>query len=83
MSQKSPSNQITPVLAQTLRFIRDFTERRHYPPLYAEMLAGLGLASKCSAKARVDRLRDLGLLTYKDRCPRSIVLTEQGKELAQ
>ncbi len=76
-------NPITSALLETLRFINDYTETHHYPPLYSEMCRHLRLASKSIAKWRVDSLRSRGLLTYKARSPRSIVLTETGRELAQ
>lgn len=74
---------LTQVLLDTLRFIQKYTDEHHYPPVYREMLGPLGITSTHSAKTRVDRLRDRGLVTYRNHSCRSITLTEAGKELAR
>lgn len=74
----NPSD-LSPALLNTLRFIHDFTSQHHYPPVYTEMMHAFGVASKCTIKYRVDSLRDRGLVSYKEKSPRSIVLTEAGK----
>ncbi len=65
-----------------LRFIRDFIEKNGYPPTDREIADGIGLSSHTTAYSHVHALKEKGYLITKPGIPRSIVLTEKGREAA-
>lgn len=52
--------------------ITRFTILNGYPPTFDEIGKIVGFASKNTVSKRINRLRDAGILTYKDGKPRTV-----------
>ena len=59
-----------------LNAVESWIERNGYPPSVREIGEMVGLRSTSTVAARLDGLRDAGLITYKDRQSRTIVVTK-------
>lgn len=60
-----------------LEFIRDYTERNGYSPSNREICKAVGITSPGSMKYRLEKLRDMGLVTFVDKAPRTIRVVQQ------
>lgn len=59
-----------------LEFIREYTKRNGYSPSIREICKAVGIASPGSMKYRLEKLRDMGLVTFVDKAPRTIRVVE-------
>lgn len=62
--------------------IAEITERNGYPPTFRELAAAVGLKSTNTIFARLQRMRYKKLVEYNDGMPRTLRLTEKGRNLA-
>ena len=58
--------------AQIIAFIRKFCREKGYSPSIREICANFDYKSPSTIKVRVDKLREMGFITYSDRVPRTI-----------
>ncbi len=64
-----------------LRHIHDSTQEHGYPPTYRETADALGVASTSSVAHHVDILEARGLVSRKPGCPRTLQVTEAGRNI--
>ena len=77
---------MTPRQKQALDFIKKFWQDNGYAPSYEEMKEGLGMKSKSSVAAVIDRLEERGFIVRVPNLARSIRPKEpvkKGKGKAQ
>ena len=63
-----------------LKYIADYREAFGYSPSMREIADDLEIASTSTVAFHLGILRARGLITQKDRTPRTIVLTQKGRE---
>ncbi len=78
-----PGHVLTWRQRKMLRFIRDATEERGYPPSMAEIAAALGLASISSVSYQLARLQSMGYLRRDGRKPRTAKVRLPGSATAR
>ena len=66
---------------QLLKFIDEYYKREGLCPTYREMMAAMGVASTSTIAHHISYLLSRGLVTRKDNSPRTLLVTEKGKEL--
>jgi|SRR5882724_8562375 len=64
-----------------LRYIYETTLAQGFPPTYKEIADGLSVASTSSVAHHVDILEARGLVSRKPGCPRTLQVTEAGRNL--
>lgn len=66
-----------------LIFISDYIEANVIPPTVREIGKAVGLKSTSSVSEHLWRLRRDGYISYQPSIPRSIVMFEKGKQMAE
>lgn len=69
-------------MIQTLRAIARFWAEFHYGPSVRELRLATGASSTSVVAYRLNRLRELGWITYTDGISRSYRLTQAGEDRA-
>jgi repressor LexA len=64
-----------------LRYIYESTQEQGFPPTYREMADTLGVVSTSSVAHHVDILEARKLVTRKPGCPRTLKVTEAGRNI--
>ncbi|WP_125710126.1 LexA family protein [Lacticaseibacillus porcinae] len=65
---------------EILRAIDDFAEEHKYPPTIREIGEMVGLSSSSTVASYLRRLEDDKMLTSKEMQPRTLVVTEAGRD---
>lgn len=65
-----------------LLFIHDYTKELSIAPSIREIGGGVGLKSTCTVRGHLTRLEIDGLITYIEKSPRTLRLTEKGQKQA-
>ena len=60
-----------------LDFIAAFTLKYHYPPTFDEINSGVGLSGRSHVHHYLHFMRSLGLVNFKDRKSRTIILLKE------
>ncbi|HXW88795.1 MAG TPA: transcriptional repressor LexA [Streptosporangiaceae bacterium] len=69
--------ELTPIQLAILDFVVEHTRRRGYPPTYQEIGGAVNLRSGSAVSYQADVLEEMGYLSRRPGCPRSIVVTER------
>ena len=77
MSKSAVKDEKT--LTEALRMISSYHNRHGYPPTVREIGESLSFASPSSAMAVVKILASRGMITMRNKMPRTIMMTEAGK----
>lgn len=62
--------------------IIELTDRCGYPPTLRELAAQVGLSGPSTIRARLRTMRKRGLVEFRDEMPRTLTVTERGREIA-
>ena len=70
--------KLTPIRNKILKYIKDFTQQKGYPPSVREICAAVGLKSPSTVHTHLKVLKDLELLEKDDRKTRAITIKGHG-----
>ena len=63
-----------------LRFIEEYSHKHHFSPTTREIMEAAGLKTTSTVNFHLDNLQELGLVTWRKGFPRTVVVTELGKQ---
>jgi repressor LexA len=65
---------------QILRFIEEYSHKHKFSPTVREIMEAVGLKTGTTVNFHLDNLQELGLVTWRKGLPRTVVVTELGKQ---
>lgn len=74
-------SELSPYEKELYTYIVDFIDEHHYPPSMREMADNTSKSSLSTVKRYLERLKDLGLITYHYDESRTIVLQTHNYQL--
>jgi SOS-response transcriptional repressor LexA len=63
-----------------LEFIEEYSRRHKFSPTVREIMEAVGLKTGTTVNFHLDNLQELGLVTWRKGLPRTVVVTELGKQ---